>query len=66
MFLFHLVGPLKDISGMVPKPTEKTIVIEKLDKCGYKKNCNDDSFTVMLDTGEQDKRKPVICFNGEM
>ena len=59
-------GPLKDISGMVPKPTEKTIVIEKLDKCGYKKDCNDNSFTVMLDTGEQDKRKPVICFNGEI
>ena len=51
---------------MVPKPTEKTIVIEKLYKCGYKKDCNDNSFTVMLDTGEQDKRKPVICFNGEM
>ena len=66
MFLFHLVGPLKDVSGVVPKPTEKTIVREKLNKCGYQKDCNDDSFTVMVDTGDGDKRKPVICINGEM
>lgn len=59
-------GPLLDISGVAPKPTDAKLVVEKLDKCDYTKDCTEDSFTVMVDTGEGDQRKPVICVNGEI
>ncbi|XP_052090612.1 protein O-linked-mannose beta-1,2-N-acetylglucosaminyltransferase 1-like isoform X1 [Mytilus californianus] len=59
-------GPLRDISQFIPKVTEYKMVVEKLDKCGLTTECGGDKFSVMVDTGDGDQRKPTICINGEI
>lgn len=57
-------GPLRDFAQ--PKVTELPRVIEKLENCGLKSACEGESFSLMVDTGEGDNRKPSICINGEI